>query len=1061
MPDQEFPGEIMKMSFIRPAACLATACLALGMAAGVTALQLGCASNPSGYQHPAPAISAFTAGTMNGTAFQPALPLPPIPQGGSAWFRANFSSTVGGSAFVTPGNIPVTSNVPFQISNIQASTTYTLTLTGGDGQKAVATVDVTVHLPPSNLTYTHDDATCYVDVQTAPNSPTLSGSAPFSFSVDPALPAGLSIDANTGAITGTPQAISGKAIYTVTAKNDAGSTTHPINITVADTPITYTLSTAAISLGDSATLAWDATQVAGLFSSVSLSASPADASLGSGPFGLSGTKNVSPATTTVYTLTATPSAGGAPVTRTLGLTVGTAPVSITAFTANPSLMKFGEGAATLSWAYTGIADTLTLNGSSVLGSTSVTVTPARRETFTLFGSNSLGNDTKAVDVAVRGLDLVAGEPGGSGTMDGKGTWASLNNPQSIAADASGNLYLAEINNNMFREITPDGTVITLAGSSALAAGNSNGTAGNPLTATFKSPRGIFPDAQGYVWLCDSGNGLLRVITPAKTVQTVTGFGGSSNSPNQIVIVSNDGTTAVGYVADYKAGLVKVVITLSTMTASSTPIAGFSGPSGICADANGIVYVADTGNKVIKAVKNDVAIPLTGHGLTFEQPYGVAALTDGSTTYVFVADPGAATPISANQIYRFAVDTSSTSLAASAGISMAGSTKLGATDGAGDTATFGGPQGIVVVGTDAYVVDSKNKVSTIPAFLPATGTTPLYNNAIRKLANVKSATSSSQVVVSTFAGNSRLAAEGKVPTSGTCSLADARFTNPQGLAVDKNGDIYLADTGNNRIVHITAAGVVSNFPNDSATFTTPTRVAVDSNLNVYVLELGSTVDLKKIAPDQSITPLSLSAPLSSKATGIALDAAGTYLYVADGTLVKRVTLADGTVTPSTATFGALMGITLDPSSTIYVADGSVIKSIPDVSTAAASTVAGLSSSGFIDGTDTTKVKFNQPNSLAYIQDGGQGYLFVSDFYNSAIREVTLGTVSVTTLIGTPNAAGSTAGTYGAIPGRVNAEAATGFPGGGLYRPQAIAVTPKGDLVVTTNEMVMQLTAPLNK
>ena len=311
----------MSIQSLRQGAGRALMALSLGAALGLGALHLGCTKNDSSYEHPAPAISSFQVALANAFPSDPTLRLTSvsIPVGGSVWCLANFGAK-DGSASVTPGNIQVTSNVPFQIANINASTTYTLTVTSGDGQKATAAISVTVLTAPGNLTYAHEDATYYADVQITPNGPTMvTGSAPIDYSVNPPLPAGLSISATTGIISGTPQVPTPQATYTVTAHNLAGTTTRPVKVTVAPTPLTFSLSPAVINLGGGTTLTWDATLVPGVFSAVSLSASPADGSLGSGPFGLSGTKNVSPAVTTTYTLTATPANGGAVVTRTADL----------------------------------------------------------------------------------------------------------------------------------------------------------------------------------------------------------------------------------------------------------------------------------------------------------------------------------------------------------------------------------------------------------------------------------------------------------------------------------------------------------------------------------------------------------------------------------------------------------------------------------------------------------------------------------------------------------------------------------------------------------------------
>ena len=86
--------------------------------------------------------------------------------------------------------------------------------------------------PPPTLTYTTGTAIYTVGVAITPNSPTSTGGAASAYSVSPDLPAGLSLDDDTGIITGTPTAVSAKANYTVTASNLTGSATTTLTITV-------------------------------------------------------------------------------------------------------------------------------------------------------------------------------------------------------------------------------------------------------------------------------------------------------------------------------------------------------------------------------------------------------------------------------------------------------------------------------------------------------------------------------------------------------------------------------------------------------------------------------------------------------------------------------------------------------------------------------------------------------------------------------------------------------------------------------------------------------------
>ena len=90
---------------------------------------------------------------------------------------------------------------------------------------------------PSVLTYSSNPATYANGVTIAPNTPSNSGGAVIVYSVSPPLPAGLSLNAVTGVITGTPTAVVAAANYTVTAQNSGGSTTVLVNIRVVAPPV--------------------------------------------------------------------------------------------------------------------------------------------------------------------------------------------------------------------------------------------------------------------------------------------------------------------------------------------------------------------------------------------------------------------------------------------------------------------------------------------------------------------------------------------------------------------------------------------------------------------------------------------------------------------------------------------------------------------------------------------------------------------------------------------------------------------------------------------------------
>lgn len=115
------------------------------------------------------------------------------------------------------------------------------------------------------------------------------------------------------------------------------------------------------------------------------------------------------------------------------------------------------------------------------------------------------------------VTTLAGTSGVIGAADGTGAAASFKVPYDVAVDATGNIYVSDHGNNLIRKVTPAGVVTTHAGSGAEGASDGNGRA-----ATFKYPNGIGVDGTGNVYVADTDNQLLRKITPSGDVTTIGG-----------------------------------------------------------------------------------------------------------------------------------------------------------------------------------------------------------------------------------------------------------------------------------------------------------------------------------------------------------------------------------------------------------------------------------------------------------------------------------------------------------------------------------------------------------
>ncbi len=222
-----------------------------------------------------------------------------------------------------------------------------------------------------------------------------------------------------------------------------------------------------------------------------------------------------------------------------------------------------------------------------------------------------------------------------GSANGTGTAASFKHPRGVAVDSSGNVYVADNQNNMIREISPGGVVTTLAGSGSAGSANGTGTA-----ASFNSPSGVAVDSSGNVYVADTGNNMIREITSGGVVTTLAGSAAGFNSPMGVAVDLSGNV----YVADTYNNDVLEISPAGVVTFLA---GGFNWPFGIAVDSSGNVYVADSYNYLIKVIgTGGVVTTLAGsagitgstNGMgacaTFNHPYGVAVDSAGN---VYVAD----------------------------------------------------------------------------------------------------------------------------------------------------------------------------------------------------------------------------------------------------------------------------------------------------------------------------------------------------------------------------------------------------------------------------------------
>ncbi len=308
-----------------------------------------------------------------------------------------------------------------------------------------------------------------------------------------------------------------------------------------------------------------------------------------------------------------------------------------------------------------------------------------------------------------------GKPGFS---DGSGSAASFTQPRGVGVDASGNVYVADQLNHAIRKIGPRGLVSTLAGS-----GKPGFDDGDPGAASFNTPSGVAVDSIGNVYVADTQNHAIRMISPAGLVSTfagngtpgfVNGRGGAASFNNPIGIAVDSRDTL--YVADSANHAIRAIsqkgdVTTLAGTGKSGFVNGtgtaasFSGPTGIAVDSSGSVYVADLGNVVVRKINSaGVVSTLAGSGkfgfadgvgvaASFNGPAGVA-VDSGGTVYVADAVNEAVRKISPAGVV--------TTLAG------AGKGSAGFVNGTGVEARFSSPSGVAADSNgNVYVADVLN------------------------------------------------------------------------------------------------------------------------------------------------------------------------------------------------------------------------------------------------------------------------------------------------------------------------------------------------------------------
>jgi sugar lactone lactonase YvrE len=509
-------------------------------------------------------------------------------------------------------------------------------------------------------------------------------------------------------------------------------------------------------------------------------------------------------------------------------------------------------------------------GAARFGSTAGVAVDSTGNLYVADGGNSTIRKVTPAGV----VTTLAGTAHTQGSADGTGAAARFNFPIGVAVDAAGNLYVADQGNSTIRKVTPAGVVTTLAGSPGME-GSADGTG---AAARFNFPTGVAVDGAGNVFVADEFNSAIRKVTPAGVVTTLAGTDGTGAAV-QFALPAGVAVDGAGnlYVADQNSTIRRitpaaVVTTLAgtaRMEGSTDGIgaaARFNRPAGVAVDSAGDLYVADEFNATIRKVTAASVVT------TLAGPEGAAGSDDGSGAAARFLSPNGMTVDGAGNVYvadtlnftirKITPTGAVTTLAGAAGVNDH-------VDDTGAAARFSDPSGVATDrGGNLYVADF---------------------NTIRKI--------TPDGAVTTLAGNA--GADGSADGTG----AAARFRLLSDLALDGAGNLYVADQGNSTIRKITPAGVVTTLAGAAgktgdadgtgaaARFSDPEAVAVDRAGNVYVADHGTGI--RKITPAGVVTTLADTNLLNP--TGVVVDGAGNvYVTDPDNATIHRIT-PTGTIT----------------------------------------------------------------------------------------------------------------------------------------------------------------------
>jgi len=651
---------------------------------------------------------------------------------------------------------------------------------------------------------------------------------------------------------------------------------------------------------------------------------------------------------------------------------------------------------------------------------------------------------------------VAGNGNGSFSGDGgQATNAAMEGPASVALDALGDLFILDADGGRVRMVAPNGIITTVAGNGG---SGSSGDGGPATNASLYYPFGLATDLVGDLLIADTYNQRIREVFSQGTALSCLPAVGSNNMATYDVVVTSPFGSRTSSVATV------LVVEITSQPQSQGVLAGSNATLSVAASGYSSFSYQWCFNGDPLAGFTNSSFSITGFDPTNEGAYTVVLTTAyGSVTSQvatlalppsLIIQPGSLTVLPGSNVtfnvtsdgvgpfvYQWRLN--GACLPNTIITTVAGSGTFGFS-GDGGAATNAGLDHPNSVALDAagnlYIADS-------------------YYNHVRKV-------DTNGIITSMAGGGHNGLGDGGPATN-------ASLNKPSGVAVDASGRVYIADQNNSLVRKVDTNGIITTLAGGgsggdggaatNASVNHPAGVASDPAGNLYIADTGNN-RIRKVDTNGIITTIAgngfgafagdggaaIHASLSGP-TGVAVDAVGN-LYIADeGNQRVRKVSTSGVISTVTGTSSAgyfgdggaaaiaslnnPRGVAMDAVGNLYIADSSN-KRIRKVDTnGIITTVAGGGSSG--DGGPATSASLNWPAGVVL---DAIGDLYIADAFNYRVRKVDTNGI-ITTV------AGSGTRGYGGDGGApTNA---------GLYNPYGVAVDGAGNLYIAdTYNMVIR-------